>query len=161
MVVQVPSDVAPGTADVIVKNSNGSSSAFKTTVATVAPALFFDANGGVILKNSDYTLVGSGNPAKAGDIVLIYSTGLGSIAGLPSGQLTPFPSGPAGLFSTGAVSVTIGGKDAQVIYSLASPGFAGLYQTAVVIPAGAGTGNVPVVLKSGTATSNTVNIFLQ
>ena len=161
LVVQVPSDAAPGTPDVVVKNSNGGSGAFKTTVASVAPALFFDSNGGVILKNSDYTLVGSGNAAKAGDIVLIYSTGLGSIAGLPSGQVTPVPSGGSGFFNTAPVKVTVGGKDAAVIYSLASPGYVGLYQTAVTIPAGAGTGNVPVVVTSGSTASNTVNILLQ
>lgn len=161
LVVQVPSDAAPGAADVVVNNSNGASGAFKTTVATVAPALFFDANGGVILNNSDYTLVGSGNAVRAGDIVLIYSTGLGSIAGLMAGQPTPAPTGASGLFNTAPVKVTVGGKDAAVIYSIASPGFVGLYQTAVTIPAGAGTGNVPVVVTSGTTMSNAVNIFLQ
>ena len=161
MVAQLPSDAATGTADVVVKNSNGAGAAVKTPVATVAPALFFDSNGGVILKNSNYSLVGSGNAAKAGDIVLIYSTGLGSIAGLPAGTLTPAPTGSSGLFNTAPVKVTVGGKDATVIYSIASPGFVGLYQTAVTIPAGAGTGNVPVILTSGTTASNTVNIFLQ
>ncbi len=161
LVVQLPSDAATGTSDVVVKNSNGPSGAFKTTVATVAPALFFDSNGGVILKNSDYTLVGTGNAAKAGDIVLIYSTGLGSIAGLTAGTLTPAPTGASGLFNTAPVKVTIGGKDAAVIYSIASPGFVGLYQTAVTIPSGAGTGKVPVVVTSGSTASNTVTILLQ
>jgi uncharacterized protein (TIGR03437 family) len=161
MVVQVPTDAVPGTPDVIVKNSNGVAPTRKTTVAAVAPALFFDASGGVFLKNSDFTLVGSRNPAKASDIVLIYSTGLGAITGLVTGQATPLPTGGSGFFNTAPVTVTVGGKDAPVIYSLASPGFVGLYQTAITIPAAAGTGNVPVVVKSGTAISNTVNIFLQ
>ena len=64
------------------------------------------------------------------------------------------------LLNTGAASVTIGGKDATVIYSLASPGFAGLYQTAVTVPDGL-TGSVPLVLKIGGASSNSVNVAVQ
>jgi uncharacterized protein (TIGR03437 family) len=161
LVVQVPTDLAAGTPDLVVTNSNGASTSSKVTVATVAPGIFFDANGGILVKNSDFTLIGAGNAAKAGDIVVIYSTGLGAIAGLPSGQAAPIPNGTSGLFRTATASVTVGGKDAQVIYSLASPGFVGLYQTAIVIPAGAGTGKVPVTLKIGDSTSNTVTVLLQ
>ena len=56
--------------------------------------------------------------------------------------------------------MTIGGTAAPVVYSIASPGFAGLYQTAVTVPAGV-TGIVPLVLSSGTARSNSVNVAIQ
>jgi uncharacterized protein (TIGR03437 family) len=62
--------------------------------------------------------------------------------------------------NTAAVSVTIGGQDAPVIYSIASPGFAGLYQTAVKVPAGV-SGTATLVLKMGAASSNTVNLAVQ
>jgi uncharacterized protein (TIGR03437 family) len=57
-----------------------------------------------------------------------------------------------------APQVSIGGANAQVLFAGLSPGSVGLYQIDVVIPAGAGTGNVPVIVTQGTATSNTVTV---
>jgi uncharacterized protein (TIGR03437 family) len=47
-----------------------------------------------------------------------------------------------------------------VIASVASPGFAGLYQVAITIPGGV-SGTVPVVLSQGSTKSNSVNIPVQ
>jgi uncharacterized protein (TIGR03437 family) len=57
--------------------------------------------------------------------------------------------------------VTIGGQNAEVIYSLASPGFLGLYQTAVRMPSSVAAGNAVVVLRVGDAVSNSVNLAVQ
>jgi trimeric autotransporter adhesin len=52
------------------------------------------------------------------------------------------------------VTVTIGGKTAQVIYAGAAPGaVAGVMQVEAVVPAGAGTGAVPVVVTAGNVNS--------
>ena len=53
-----------------------------------------------------------------------------------------------------------GGKPATVTYSIASPGFAGLYQVALTVPAGV-TGNSPIVLTQGTVNSNAASISVQ
>jgi uncharacterized protein (TIGR03437 family) len=163
IVAQVPADSATGAQAVTVRNSNGAAtSTVNVTVAATAPALFFDANGGVFQKNSDFSLIGADNRARAGDVVLAYSTGLGATTGaLQSGQITPGPGTNNTFYNTAPAAVTVGGREARVIYSIASPGFAGLYQTAFEVPAGAGTGNVPVVLRVGGVASNTVNIALQ
>src|SRR5207249_2187869 len=108
-------------------------------------------------KNRDFSLVTPANPARAGDVVLIYLTGLGQTTpALQTGNLQP---GTA-LNNTGPVTVTIGGQNALVVYSIASPGFAGLYQIAVTVPSGV-TGFSDVVVKAGTATSNTVKLSVQ
>ena len=66
-----------------------------------------------------------------------------------------------GFNNTGSVSVTIGGQNAGVVYSIASPGYAaGLYQTAVTVPSGL-SGTVQLVLKAGNASSNAVNLAVQ
>ena len=94
------------------------------------------------------------NPAKSGDVLLIYMTGLGQTTpALDTGSL---PSG-TGRNDTAPVTVTIGGQNAPVTYSIASPSFAGLYQVAVTVPTGV-SGSVPVIVKAGTGTSNTVNL---
>ena len=48
---------------------------------------------------------------------------------------------------TAAATVTIGGQNANVVYSIASPGFPGLYQVAVTMPSGVPPGNAPVILR--------------
>ena len=157
-VVQVPVSTPPGPQTVLVTNSNGSGTMGTVTVAAAAPALFFDGVGGLVLKNTDFLLVRPENPAAAGDILLIYSTGLGQTAP-PQETGKPVPLSP--FAKTGDVSVTIGGANADVIYSIASPGFVGLYQTAVRMPAGVTAGNAAVILKMGGASSNTVTIAVR
>jgi uncharacterized protein (TIGR03437 family) len=89
--------------------------------------------------------------------VLVYSTGLGlTTPALATGAVVP----AAMLARTGDVAATVGGQNAMVIYSVASPGYAGLYQSAVVVPQGV-TGNAPVVLQVGGVRSNSVNIAVQ
>jgi uncharacterized protein (TIGR03437 family) len=114
--------------------------------------------GGLVLKNADFSLVRPDNPAAAGDILLIYSTGLGQTTP-PQETGKPVPQSP--FAKTGDVIVTIGGGIADVFYSLASPGFVGLYQTAVRMPAGVTAGNAGVTLKMGSASSNTVMIAVR
>jgi uncharacterized protein (TIGR03437 family) len=163
VVVQVPTDVPAGPQPVAVRNANGAAAAtMNITVAATAPAVFFDANGGIFQKNSDFSLVTANNRARAADIILVYSTGLGATTpALSSGQITPLPGTAGTFYNTGAATVTVGGREARVIYSLASPGFGGLYQTAFEVPTGVAAGNVPVVLRVGGVASNSVNIAVQ
>ncbi|HWB84582.1 MAG TPA: CHRD domain-containing protein [Bryobacteraceae bacterium] len=153
---QVPLEVPAGSQTVVVTNSNGAGNTTSLTVASVAPAIFFSPVAAV-LKNADFSLVSSTNPAHAGDAILIYATGLGQTTpALTSGALVP--SGT--IANTAKVTVSMGGKDAPVIYSIASPFYAGLYQVAVTVPTGL-TGNVATVLTQGSASSNSVNIPVQ
>jgi uncharacterized protein (TIGR03437 family) len=158
---QVPLEVTAGVQPVVVNNATGSSAAFNLTVASVAPSIFIvdqTNNLGAILKNADFSLVTASNPAHAGDILLVYSGGLGQTTpALQTGLLLPLTGA---LFNTGTVTATIGGQPATVVYSIASPGFAGLYQTAVTVPSGV-SGNSALVLKSGAGTSNSVNVPVQ
>jgi uncharacterized protein (TIGR03437 family) len=159
--VQVPFEVAPGQQPVVVTTAGGASAAFTATVASVAPSIFVvDTSGtGAVVKNSDFSLITADNKVKAGDAIVIFSTGLGQVTPAAiTGVLLKPPSGS--LNNTGTVTVTIGGQNAVVIYSIASPSFAGLYQTAVTVPSGV-TGSVALVLTSGTTNSNSVNIAVQ
>jgi uncharacterized protein (TIGR03437 family) len=157
ILAQIPFETPAGSQAVVVTNGNGPGDAFNVTIVSAAPALFFDEIGGLILKNSDFSLVRPENPASLNDILLIYFTGGGQTTpALATGRLATFPPP----FNTVPITVTIGGQDAPVIYSIASPMFAGLYQAAVRMPAVAGP-TAPVVFKAGTATSNTVSIAVR
>lgn len=158
IVAQVPFETGVGDQPVIVRNSNGASQSFNARVAAAAPGIFFDSAGGMVVNNATFRLIRPDNPAQAGDILLIYSTGLGQTTPpLETGRIVQFPPQS----DTAPVTVTIGGQNAQVIYSIASPGFAGLYQTAVRMPSGVPAGSAPLVLRVGDAASNTVNIAVR
>lgn len=94
-----------------------------------------------------------GQPARPGEAIQIFATGLGRAtpggepAGnvLPSNQTAP-PAGP--LYRTVMQPVVrIGELTAQVVFSGLAPGFAGLYQINAVVPAGVVPGDeVPIRL---------------
>src|SRR5262249_35095553 len=156
--VQVPFEVAAGMQPVVVTTSAGASASFNATVAAVAPSIFLvdSAGTGAIVKNADFSLITAQNRAKAGDVIVIYSTGLGQTTPpAVTGTLLVPPSG--GFNNTGTVTVTMGGTNAPVVYSIGSPGYAGVYQTAVTVPSGLTGSSVPLVLRSGTTATNTVN----
>lgn len=153
---QVPLDVPTGSQPVVVKSTVGAGTSFNVTVAATAPAIFFSPTAAV-LKNSDFSLVGAGNAVKAGDVILVYCTGLGDTTpGLTTGALVSSATAATKV----PVNATVGSKDSTVVYAIASPGFAGLYQVAITVPAGV-TGNASVVLKQGSTVSNTITIPVQ
>jgi uncharacterized protein (TIGR03437 family) len=154
---QVPVDLLPGRSRVlIVDNGTGPGAGVLVDVAAAAPEIFFYPVPAV-LKNADFSLVGSGNPARAGDVLLVYTTGMGQTSPpVTTGGLVA----PGVLAYTTPVTATIGGKPANVVYSIATPQFAGLYQVAVTVPASV-TGSVPLVIQQGAAVSNSVNIVVQ
>ena len=94
-----------------------------------------------------------GEPARPGDYIQIYVTGLGKAAvnGDPSqgvlatGQVAPASGNP--LYKTVyQPTVTIGGAPATIVYSGLAPGFAGLYQINVQIPPTAPTNYAQLVV---------------
>jgi uncharacterized protein (TIGR03437 family) len=125
-------------------------------VAATAPAIFFSPTPSV-LKKADFSLVSGANPAKAGDVILVYCTGLGATsASLPTGAVVTTTTSNA----TVPVTATIGGKPATVSSAIAAPGYAGIYQVELTVPAGV-TGSSPIVLTQGTVNSNAASISVQ
>ncbi len=158
VVAQVPVEAPAGTHPVVVRTPSGASAPFSATVAAAAPAIFFDSVGGIVVNNSNFRLIRPDFPARAGDVLLTYSTGLGQTTPpLVTGMLAGYP--PAA--NTLAVTVTLGGMTAEVLYSMAAPGYAGLYQTAIRVPAGLAPGNAALQMRLGEAASNTVNLAVQ
>lgn len=104
-------------------------------------------------------VVTAAEPAEAGDILVVYATGLGAVDNRPeTGQATP--ASPLAHAAT-AVTATIGDRDAEVLFAGLTPGFVGLYQVNLRVPAGAGTGSRNLVLRSGAATSPVFPIMLR
>jgi uncharacterized protein (TIGR03437 family) len=160
--LQVPFEAPIGSTDLTVKTAAGTATT-TIQVASVAPSIFIVDNSrdaGAVVKATDFSLVTPENAVKTGDVVVIYSTGLGQTApAVETGKPVVPPDG--GTFNNSAqVAVRIGSQDARVLYSIAAPGYAGLYQTAVIVPAGV-SGTVPLLISVANAQSNSVSIAVQ
>jgi uncharacterized protein (TIGR03437 family) len=162
--VQVPWELAGLSQATVTAGYNGQNSPPQTvSLASYAPGIF-TVNGagtgrGAIL-DSSYTLVGDSKPAIAGAALQIYCTGLGPVTNQPATG-APAPSSPLAETTT-RPTVTIGGAQAEVLFSGLTPGLVGLYQVNARVPAGAAKGtSVPVVVSIGGVQSNTVTIVVQ
>jgi uncharacterized protein (TIGR03437 family) len=114
---------------------------------------------GVIFKSDGVTLAQPGQPATAGETVVIYCTGLGAVSP-PVPEGTPAPSSPLSN-TVNPVTVTIGGYDARVQFSGLTPGFPGLYQVNAVVPTGLSGDALPVIIAVAGQTSPQVTIAVQ
>ncbi len=102
------------------------------------------------------------NRCKAGDYIVVYATGLGSVDPVvPAGTLAP-AAGPLSIIAGNSVAVTIGGVPAATpSYVGLTPGSVGLYQINVQVPSGVPSGDVPLVVTAGGAVASAVIISLQ
>ena len=160
-------NVPSGPAQVIVTNSNGSSQAVNTQVSAATPA-FFQWGNYAVATHQDYSLaVKDGTftgtttvPAAPGDVIILWGTGFGATSpAAPAGMETP---SSATYNTASAVSVTIGTTAATVYGAALAPGYAGLYQIAIQIPAGLANGDYPVVATiAGAASPMTTLITIQ
>jgi uncharacterized protein (TIGR03437 family) len=153
---QVPYGVASKTSVQIQVQYRGSpTNPVAVSVAGSAPGIFAVSGGsgpGAIL-NQDSSPNSAGNPAARGSVVVLYATGEGetSPAGV-DGQLSETPFASPLL----AVSARIGGLPSEVLFAGPAPGFAGLLQVNVRVPAEVTSGaTVPVELTIGTESSQT------
>jgi uncharacterized protein (TIGR03437 family) len=162
--IQVPWELAGASQVSIAAMLNGATSAAQpVSLAPYSPAIFTrNAQGsgqGMILDLS-YNLVDSLHPASAGSYIQIFCTGLGAVSHQPPTG-SPAPLEPLS-WTASTVTASIGGQLANVTFSGLAPGYAGLYQVNVQIPAGlAASDSTPVVLSVGGVASNTATIATQ
>ncbi len=142
------------------------------TLAAFSPGVFTidqsgSGQGAIQIANTTTIAAPSGSipgvqarPARKGEFLTIYCTGLGDVTNRPASGAAA-RGDPLSTTRT-TPTVTIGGLSATVSFSGLSPGFVGLYQVNVQVPDSAPTGDaVPVVLSIGGATSNTVTLAVQ
>jgi len=149
---QVPWETALGTASVTVNVNGGASNSITVSVLGAAPGLFSTSSGHAVVQNSDFTLNDPGNPAKVGSTIVAYLSGSGPVdTPVADGAATPI--GPL-VSATSQSSATIGSSPAQVAFAGLAPGFVGLVQVNIVVPADLQTGDYPLAITIGNETSN-------
>jgi len=94
-----------------------------------------NGQGPGIITHANGSLVTLANPAANGEVLVMYCTGLGAVTNQPaSGGISP--SGPLAV-SMVTPNVTIGNVAARVLFAGLAPGYIGLYQVNVEVPANA------------------------
>jgi uncharacterized protein (TIGR03437 family) len=196
--IVLPSELAEtGTAFVQVTNAQGVSATYQLALAPDSVGIFRIAdpsnpgrmNGAVLFSNTAWKVMPlsmaqalglpscasvttasvCGQPAKVGDQVQIYLTGLGRATpnGNPNGQVLPTgslaPADGSVLYKTVQMPVVkIGGVPADVSFSGIAPGNAGQYQINVAIPSGVEPGdNVTLTVTMPDGSADTVTIAVQ
>jgi uncharacterized protein (TIGR03437 family) len=146
-------------------------------VSSAAPGIFTSNQSGSgqgAVLNQDNSINSSSNPAPAGSTVVLYGTGQGQVSpAVPDGTAAPLTplsntvavptsSGSTCLNSQPSMCVAVGSTGfGDVKYSGLAPGYIGLWQINVVIPAGTPSGAVPVRVLINGAPSNVVTVAVK
>jgi uncharacterized protein (TIGR03437 family) len=167
---QVPSNVATGQQRLVVNLPYSSTAPYLLNINAIEPGLLAPSTfliGGtqyvVALETDGLTYVlppgaiagVTSARAKAGQTIVMYGIGFGTVTpGIPAGQIA---AGSNSLNAT--LQIFIGGQLATVSYEGLAPGFVGLYQFNVVVPAVAASDKVPVTFSLG-GTLGTQTLYL-
>lgn len=159
----IPFGTKGSTATIVVTNNGKASNAVDIPLAVSAPGIFSLPQTGIgagAVLHADFSVVNAQSPAKRGETVLVYLTGLGLTSPqVPDG--TAAPSNPLSVM-TAPIAVYIGNLSTQatVIYKGLAPTLAGLYQLNITIPLNAPTGTVGMSLQTTEAFTDLVDITI-
>jgi uncharacterized protein (TIGR03437 family) len=161
---QLPFELPPASKQqAVVRTATGITVPESLIVAPARPGIFTTSQSGKgqgVIFSAQGALVDSASPAAAGDVVVVYCTGLGlTTPPVATGRATP---GAPLSHASVRVDAQIGGLPAVVHYAGLTPGFVGLYQVNVQIPAGvpAGSTTTLVLMQEGVP-SNTVTLAVK
>ena len=156
--VQIPFELAPNRQYPIVVSSNGALTVPQTIdVVTMQPGVLYSIGSGAVIAqhSADYSLVTAASPAKPGENLIIYLTGMGPTnPSVASGNPTPLQS----VLATTQPTVTVDGQQAIVGYGGLTPTGIGLYQINFTVPNNARPGNLNLVVTQGGISANTTTL---
>ncbi|MEE8177820.1 MAG: SBBP repeat-containing protein, partial [Acidobacteriota bacterium] len=158
---QVPFELPPGPVTVRVKRGDASAAQL-VTVAPFSPGIFtVNSEGtgpGAVLHADTFQLVNESNPARPGEFLSLFATGLGRLrSAVTSGEITPTP--PPETLSL--PQANIAGIPATVSFSGLAPGFVGLYQVNLQVPESISPGTHLLQVIINGVPSNTVTIAVE
>lgn len=137
--VMIPTTLTPGNVSLQVMRQGIVGPAVTIGLVAGAPAPFVSTDGFALAQdfNANYAVATSAAPAKPGDLMILYATGLGATQPLPASGEIPQTGGFITGFASGALTVLINGKaidPSTMPYAGLTPGFAGLYQINFFLP---------------------------
>ena len=140
---QVPCETAPANSVPITINVGGGSATVNFPVQAASPGIFetvmSDGVRRAVVIRPDGTFVSLQNPARRGEVVRVFVTGMGPAApAIVTGAL-PVPG--ADSLVLGQVIVGVNNAGARVVTARVSPNLIGVYELAFQVPSDAPTGN--------------------
>jgi uncharacterized protein (TIGR03437 family) len=148
----VPYNLPQGSQPLVITRNGVRGAAILVDVAAALPGIFIlpNTNNGII-QNQDASLNSILNPARPGTALIVYLTGHGNV------DFAPADGAPASTTQLARVVVpvtaNIDGRNAEVLFAGLTPGFVGLAQVNVIVPADTPGGPRQLQLRFGTAAS--------
>ncbi len=156
--LQVPPATPIGTARLVLTGLGGRTAEVLFWVTEAAPALYRNGDGDAAAIVADSGAVLSrATPVRAGTALSLFLTGAGSVTPAFPGGATPLS--PL-FFTTRTWSASIGGQPAEGLFLGLAPGFLGLYQANIRIPAALVPGEHAVSLTVDGVTSQPARIWV-
>ena len=152
---QVPFEATPGTTATLTVNygSPFQGCSLDIPISGRSPYLFQDSTASTIVIHQDFSgLVTRESPAKPGEVVTVYSLGLGGVTpSVPTGLVTPLvPLSPLNWpFACYQGNSIENGQMLDVPFAGMAPGMIGIYQVNIRMPDPLPSGN-PLVINCGT-----------
>ncbi|MFN7997928.1 MAG: hypothetical protein U0Q18_30185 [Bryobacteraceae bacterium] len=147
----LPSAVPAGVGSLSLTYNGQPSRPIPITVSSSGFGVYSASSNGLgagIITRPDYQLTSLANPARPGDTLIIWGTGLGPVSGDEAGGALPGNRFPG-------TEVFVGGQSANVPYAGRSGCCAGLDQIVFQVPSPASEGCfVPVAVRTGGVVSN-------
>jgi uncharacterized protein (TIGR03437 family) len=140
---QIPAEVLPGRGGIVVRTGLGQTPSIPVDLTKAAPEFFLIDDDQVLALNPNSTVNSETNPAPQGTFISLFLTGQGPVTPpVASGQAAPLiPLSRVIPFA----SAQVGGQEANILFLGLAPGFVGLAQASIELPAGL-TGRLPVTL---------------
>jgi uncharacterized protein (TIGR03437 family) len=132
----IPGNLRPGEIDLFLAREGTAGPHVKITLHDAGPGLFQWDPGMIASVHGEGGPITSENPAHGGETVVLYGTGFGKTD--PDVTSAQINLAPAEIVLRGELRVLVDGiavEPAKVLYAGATPGFPGLYQVNVRLPA--------------------------
>jgi uncharacterized protein (TIGR03437 family) len=153
----------PGNTTVVVTANGTTAATITAALAEFAPGIFgyarvpgsFDP----VIVHADNALVTPGNPAGPAEVLVVYATGVGSL----DNPLATGAASPSSPLATPKIqpTVSVGGAPAEVLFAGLTPGYVGLTQFNIRLPATLPAGvRLPLVIRFGADESSSPPAYL-
>jgi len=161
--VLVPSATAEAYATFQVVNGGQASNKVTLYTSPTAPGVFTLNQAGYgpgAILHADYSVVSEQSPARIGETVLVFLTGLGATnPPVPDGAAGP--AQPLSNVTDPNLQVFIDGHDSPIAFGGLAPGLAGLYQLNVQVPTGISSGPVYLDISTTFSYQSQITIAIQ
>jgi len=141
--VQVPCDVAPGSSVPVTVSVSGGGATVNVPILPASPGVFLttmsDGVSRIVAVRPDGSFVSIENPARRGEIIHVFVTGLGPVSPPIATNSIPVPGTDSNV--TGQVIVGVNNQGTRLVSARLAQNLIGVYDVAFQVPSDAIAGN--------------------